>query len=133
MFVVPFFLRPALPSLIQWKLMPVTLFLENHGKHICSSEDPSSWLADNGFVTKQTWKEKDIFFAEIDTEKTIIRDFYSFEQLTKTQEKGTQECWRTFFVMKANEDTNESVTPWNENIENPFSKTILAIQKHMNI
>lgn len=137
MFVVPFFLRPSLPNIIQWKLVPVTLFLENHGKHFCSVEDPIVWLSENGFHVKQTWHEGKgegkIVFAEIDTEKTKLQDFYSFEQLTKIQEKGTEECWRTFFIMRANDHDKSSEIPWNENIDTPFDKAIESIQKYMNI
>lgn len=133
MFVVPFFLRPALSSLIQWNLVPITLFLENHGKLLCTADDPASWLAENGFAVKQIWKEKDTYFAEVDTAATSLADFYSFEQLTKTQQKGTQECWKTFFIMKSKDNEPCSETAWNENIESPFDKTLQAIQDHMKI
>jgi hypothetical protein len=130
MFVVPFFLRAPLPSVIQWQLVPITLFLENHGKGLYSVENADEWLAENGFSVKRQWQEEDIVFVEIDTTKTNLSDFYSYEQLTVEQKKGTEECWRTFFVLKTeNPDEKLSEKSWNENIENPFSKAILAIQR----
>jgi hypothetical protein len=134
MFVVPFFLRASLPSVIQWKLVPVTLFLENHGKGLYVVDNADEWLAENGFVVKRQWHEEEIVFAEIDATKTNLSDFYSYEQLTVEQKKGTEECWRTFFVLKT-EDPDEKLSEkaWNQNIENPFSKAILAIQRKMNV
>jgi hypothetical protein len=134
MFVVPFFLRASLPSVIQWKLVPVTLFLENHGKGLYVVDNADEWLAENGFVVKRQWHEEEIVFAEIDATKTNLSDFYSYEQLTVEQKNGTEECWRTFFVLKT-EDPDEKLSEkaWNQNIENPFSKAILAIQRKMNV
>ena len=134
MFVVPFFLRAPLPSIIQWQLVPVTVFLENHGKGLCSVENIDEWLNENGFEKKQEWQVGDTVYVEIDIQKTNIRDFYSFEQLTLQQKRGTEECWRTFFVMKsisAEEKTSEKA--WNENLENPFSKILEQIQTRMNV
>lgn len=134
MFIVPFFLRAPIKSIIQWNLVPITLFLENHGKGLCTAESWEEWLSENGFIKKQSWQMNDIYFVEIDTENTNLKDFYSFEQLTLEQKKGTEECWRTFFVMKSvelNEKSSEKA--WNENLENPFSKILNEIQRKLNI
>lgn len=134
MFIVPFFLRAPIQSIIQWNLVPITLFLENHGKGLCSAENAEEWLNENGFIKKQSWQGKDILFVEVDVEKTNLREFYSFEQLTLEQKKGTEECWRTFFVMKSTEnDEKSSEKAWNENLENPFSKILEEIQKKKNL
>ncbi len=134
MFVVPFFLRDPLPSVIQWKLIPVTLFLENHGKGLYVVENVDEWLTENGFLVKRQWKQADTVYAEIDTARTNLRDFYSYEQLTLEQKKGTEECWRTFFIMKSeNPDEKLSEKAWNQNIENPFSNAILEIQNKLNL
>jgi hypothetical protein len=130
MFVVPFFLRAPLPSIIQWQLVPITLFLENHGKGLCTAENLEAWLSENGFAKKQSWQVGDTAYVEIDTTKTTLRDFYSFEQLTVEQKKGTEECWRTFFLMKSvSPDEKQSEKAWNENLENPFSKILGEIQR----
>jgi hypothetical protein len=134
MFVVPFFLRAPLPSIIQWQLVPVTVFLENHGKGLCSAENIDEWLNENGFEKKQRWQVDDTVYVEIDSQKTTLRDFYSFEQLTLQQKRGTEECWRTFFMMKsACADEKQSEKAWNENLENPFSKILSEIQTKMNL
>lgn len=134
MFIVPFFIREPLSSIIQWNLVPITLFLENHGKGLCSTENGEAWLNENGFEKKQSWQGKDTLFVEVDVSKMNLKEFYSYEQLTLEQKKGTEECWRTFFVMKA-VDTNEksSAKAWNENLENPFSKILEEIQTKKNL
>jgi hypothetical protein len=119
--------------MIQWQLVPVSLFLENHGKHLCNVDEADEWLEANGFVVKQTWIDGSLVFAEIDAEKTNLADFYSFEQLTKTQQKGTQECWRTFYLMKAQPDEVTSEKAWNENIEDSFSNAIEKIRDYMKV
>ncbi len=132
MFVVPFFLRAPLSSIIQWQLVPITVFLENHGKGICTAENVDEWLHENGFQKKKTWQVGDTVYVEIDTTKTTLRDFYSFEQLTVEQKRGTEECWRTFFVMKSiSPDEKQSEKAWNENLENPFSKILGEIHTKM--
>jgi hypothetical protein len=127
MFVVPFVLRKSLPSLIQWKLQPVLLFLENHGKQLCSAEEPVQWLEENGFAVKRAWVEKTIYFAEVDETQTEMKDFYSFEQLTKQQKKGTEECWRTFYMMVSPPDEKGSEKAWNEGLDEPFTNVLLSI------
>lgn len=88
-------------------MTPITLFLENRGKGICKDDSPKEWLELNGIYYEEIWQENDIIFAKVNTEKTNLADFYSFEQLTKVQEKGSEECWRTFFYM--NEKTWDSI------------------------
>lgn len=133
MFIVPFFLRAPLGSIIQWNLVPITLFLENHGKGLCSTENGEEWLCENGFVKKQSWQVKDTLFVEVDETKMNLKEFYSYEQLTLEQKKGTEECWRTFFVMKSIEpDEKSTEKAWNENLENPFSKILEEIQTKKN-
>ena len=96
-------------------------------------DEADEWLEANGFVVKQTWIDGSLVFAEIDAEKTNLADFYSFEQLTKTQQKGTQECWRTFYLMKAQPDEVTSEKAWNENIEDSFSNAIEKIRDYMKV
>lgn len=102
MFIVPFFKRDPPPSLIQWSLQPMSLFLENRGKSLCSITDtPEDWLAENGLIVDNNnkWLENNIYYVQICPKKTNLKDFYSFEQVTKVQGKGTEECWRTFHFL----------------------------------
>ena len=127
MILIPFFTQQTPPSLIPWHLQPISLFLENRGKQFCEVEDVDSWLQENGFVVKQKWKQQTMVFVEIDTEKTKLSDFYSFEELTKQQQKGIEECWRTFFLLDSEEE-NESCKSWNENIDSSFLSVLQTIQ-----
>lgn len=127
MFVVPFFLRDSPSSLISWKLKPVYLFLENHGKQLCSVENPEEWLNENGFTVKKTWTSNRILFAEVDPTKTNLQDFYSFEQLTKQQKKGTEECWKIFYMMVSPPDEKGSEEAWNESVEQPLRSVLSEI------
>ena len=128
MFVIPFILRAPFSSLLRWQLQPVVLFLENHGKQLCSAETPVEWLSENGFSVRRSWVENEYYFAEIDDSKTILKDFYSFEQLTLQQKKGTEECWRTFYMMISPPDEKGSEKDWNECMEDPFRKVLTQIQ-----
>jgi hypothetical protein len=129
MFVVPYFYEKPLPSIIGWQLQPITIFLENHGKHLYSTENPQQWLVENGFFSKKSWKENEILFVEVDTDKTKLKDFYSYEELTKEQRKGTEECWRTFFFMKTiNPDEKDSEISWNQYFDGPIQKVLTSIQ-----
>ena len=123
MFVVPFYIRPFQKSLIQWSLEPVVLFLDSQGRQICKADTPFEWLTENGFHTKRTWTHGQTVYAEIDIQQTVVADYYTFEELTTEQQKGTQECWRTFYVL-----IGESTHHWNECLESPFKECIDSIQ-----
>ena len=134
MFVIPYFVRNTLPSLCAWKLIPITIFLENRGKNLyrlSADENPDDWLEQNGFVKKSSWKDEDYLFVEIDTVKTRCQDFYSFEQITLQQTKGTEDCWRTFFLMKTQEDNDTSLKSWNELNEPEFLSILQKIKTRM--
>lgn len=88
-------------------MTPITIFLENRGKGICKDDSPKEWLDLNGIYYDEIWQDGNTVYAKVNVEKTKLSDFYSFEQLTKTQSKGTEECWRTFFYM--NEKTWDSM------------------------
>jgi hypothetical protein len=45
------------------------------------------------------WNENGIYFAKVNPTETKLSNFYSFEQLTSLQTKGTEERWRKFFSM----------------------------------
>ena len=75
----------------------------------------------NGIVGTQTWVEKDTLYVKVDPVQTKLADFYSFEQLTKQQTKGTEECWRTFFLL--NEPT------WDGFFDPTILQALQTIQK----
>jgi len=127
MFVVPFFYRTPVQSLISWHLQPIVVFLENRGKQICQVDSPRDWLTENGFHVKHQWQVADTLYVEVAEDRMNLSDFYSFEQLTLQQQKGTEECWRTFFLMNSEEDPTSSAT-WNKNIEAPFFNVLQEIQ-----
>jgi len=130
MFVVPFYTKSQLPSLIKWSLIPITLFLDNRGKQICETDEPDLWLTENGFSVKSKWREGKILYAEIDIVSTDLKNFYSFEEVTRTQQKGTEECWRTFYLLKAGQgETPSSTNQWNDCIDEVFVEPLTTIQK----
>jgi hypothetical protein len=130
MLIVPYILRNSLTSLCPWTLKPVLLFLENHGKQVCSVENPEEWLQENGFVVKRSWTNQGTYFAEIDDTNTRMKDFYSFEQLTQVQKRGTEECWRTFYMMESPSDEKNSETAWNSCFEEPIRRVLHSIKQN---
>jgi hypothetical protein len=130
MFIVPFYTRAALPSLIKWSLVPITLFLDNRGKQLCETDEPEQWLADNSFFVKSKWREGKILYVEIDIQSMELKEFYSFEEVTRIQQKGTEECWRTFFILKAGTgEATSSIKQWNDCIDETFVEALETIQK----
>ena len=121
MFIVPFIVRDAPPSILQWKLQPISLFLDNRGRALCITDCPEEWLSLNGISVDSIWREKDVIYAMVNEKETKLSDFYSFEQLTKSQSKGTEECWRTFYML--NEPT------WDAMIETPIIEALGSIKK----
>lgn len=101
MFILPFFLRDPLPSKIgEYAIRPFVLFLENHGRNFCQLEgNAEEWLQENGFVSEDIWHDAEYVYVRINPVKTDLRAFYSYEQLTLEKRSGTEECWRTFYVM----------------------------------
>ena len=122
MFIVPFLIREVPPTILQWNLQPISLFLENRGRGLCTTDAPEEWLELNGIFAERTWIENDTVYVKVDPSKTKLSDFYSFEQLTKLQTKGTEECWRTFFLLK---EPN-----WDSLIDVKIHKTLERIQKN---
>jgi len=129
MFIVPFYTKQSPQSLIAWSVQPIVLFLDTRGKNLCQTDTPKEWLDSNGFVTKKTWtqknKEGQFYFAEIDQQKTAINEFYTFEDLTITQQNGTEECWRAFYRVKGED---KSIHHWNDCIEDVFQGPLTLIK-----
>ncbi len=121
MFIVPFIIRDSPPSILQWKLQPISLFLDNRGRALCTTDSPEEWLSLNGISVDSIWRDKNVIYAMVNEKETKLSDFYSFEQLTKSQSKGTEECWRTFYML--NEPT------WDAMIEAPIIEALGSIKK----
>jgi hypothetical protein len=121
MFIVPFIIRDSPPSILQWNLQPISLFLDNRGRALCTTDCPAEWLSINGIIADSTWTHKDVMYAMVNQTKTKLSDFYSFEQLTKSQSKGTEECWRTFYIL--NEPT------WDSFLDTSVVEALGTIQK----
>lgn len=134
MFIIPFFARTSLTSLCAWKLVPITIFLENRGKNLyrlSNDENADDWLQENGFFKKQSWQENEFMFVEVDVDRTKLKDFYSFEQLTSTQTKGIEECWKTFFIMNTKDTNDTSLKSWNELFEPEIIGVLQKIKTRM--
>ena len=127
MFVIPYFIRNNYQSVLPIRLVQIVLFLENRGRSLIQMEakEIPEWLAANGLVPREQKKEGDYCLIEIDTDHTHLPDFYSFEQLTVDQTKGTEECWRSFFWMLSQEE--KELTHWNECLEEPFFRPLEKI------
>ena len=54
------------------------------------------YLEDNGFFCTSVDQWNDIYFAPIDSTKTDIKSFYTWEELQESQGKRRDECFRTF-------------------------------------
>jgi hypothetical protein len=130
MFVVPFFTKPGIPSQIQWALEPIYLFLENRGKNLWTidasmDEILSEWLPQNGFVVKRSWTDSTRLYVEVDVDQMNLNAFYTFEELTRKQEKGTEECWRPFLCLKCKDSAEEHLdTHWFQGLD-PILKDVL--------
>jgi hypothetical protein len=121
MFIVPFIIRDSPPSILQWNLQPISLFLDNRGRALCTTDCPEEWLSLNGIIATSVWTDKDVMYAMVNPKETKLSDFYSFEQLTKSQSKGTEECWRTFYIL--NEPT------WDAFLDTSIQGALGTIQK----
>ena len=132
MFIVPFFTTSAPKSLIAWSVQPITLFLDTRGRSLCQTDSPKEWLENNGFVARKTWsqktKEGHFYFEEVDNEKTALAEFYTFEDLTVSQQKGTEECWRTFYLLNTTSGDEKSTHHWNDCIEDIFQGPLSVIK-----
>ena len=135
MFVIPYFTKPSIPTVIDWAFIPLYIFLENKGRQLWSCEASekeivNSILPDNGFQVKKSWKEKDYLYVEIDIEKTNIQNFYSFEEVTQKKEKGTEECWRRFFTFVCKKESEKHLeTFWLHNLDSEFIRVLDFISK----
>ena len=133
MFVIPYFTKEPIQTTIDWTFVPVYIFLDNKGRQLWNCEESEkeileSILPENGFVVKKFWLEKDSLYVEVDSKKTNIQNFYSFEEVTQKKEKGTEECWRRFFLFVCKRESEQHLeTFWLQNLEPQFLLMLKSI------
>jgi len=105
--LVPFFLSKKERN--HFTITNLHLFLSHAGKSIWKTDEPGSlplqsvledYCEPNGFVIKRTYVDtsKHIVYLEIDSEKTNLTDFYTWEEALSKPTKP--ECWRRFIFVK---------------------------------
>lgn len=135
MFVIPYFTKPFLSSTIDWAFLPTYIFLDNKGKQPWTCDESveeilQTILPDNGFVYTKYEKHGNFLFVEIDSTKTNLQNFYSFEEVTKQKTKGTEECWRRFFLFVCKNPSEKHLeTYWLSSMEPDFQTIFAHIQK----
>ena len=133
MFVIPYFTKPMIPTSIDWAFLPTYVFLDNRGRQLWScteskSEILETILPENGFVVKRWWMEGDFLFVNVDAEQMNLPNFYSFEEVTQKKEKGTEECWRRFFLFVCKRESEQHLeTFWLQNLEPQFLLMLKSI------
>lgn len=84
----------------------VSVFLANGGR-VCWQTDEKTvtkeqlveeYLEPNGLVPLNIYMEDSIILVQIDPEKTILDNFYTWEEVY--QKKQRYECWRHFYFFK---------------------------------
>lgn len=113
--------RKLIPYIISIKetekltVYKVSLFLATGGRslwELSSNENPEQTLTDNDFVVDRIYPKDKLIFAKINSQKTNLAAFYTWEETKK------EDCWRTFHVCL----DVESRRSWfrSEYLETPF-------------
>lgn len=106
--LIPFFYSKKETN--EFTIYTLRLFTERAGKSIWKADGQLSadeisrdHMEPNGLFSKRVLINKDIAFIEIDSEKTNLNDFFSYEEALANPDKP--ECWRKFyfFIDKRNE------------------------------
>ena len=135
MFVIPYFTKPCLSSTIDWTFLPTYIFLDNRGKQLWTCDESleeilKTILPENGFVYTKYEKQGPYLFVEIDPKATNLKQFYSFEEVTKQKGKGTEECWRRFFLFVCKNPSEKHLeTYWLSTVDPEFQALFTYIQK----
>jgi hypothetical protein len=98
------------------------LFLSHAGRGVWKTEEPGvlssktileEYCEPNGFVVKNLHldPQNNIAYIEIDSTKTKLSDFYTWEEAL--QQPTKPECWRPFFFMR---DKNNEHWYWAKGI-----------------
>lgn len=125
MYLIPFFQQKE-TGLSGIMIIKVCIFLSHGGTALLEgfeATEVNSFCQENGFVSKRVFQKGEHIFIEIDSKKTDISSFYTFEEAFKTQ----NECWRTFVLAYS-----EGKDSWNVNClfqGTPFSNVLEEIMK----
>ncbi len=99
--LIPYWLQKKETSLLV--VYRLTLFLSDGGKSLWNIGSETNmktiqqeYLVENGFYCKALHEIKDCIFAEIDTTKTNLSSFYTWEEIQDVHEKKREDCFRTF-------------------------------------
>ena len=72
-----------------------SIFLTNGGKgvwELSQGEKADETLSENGFVVDRLYETDDVVYAQINPEKTEMKNFYTWTETKK------EDCWRPFHV-----------------------------------
>jgi hypothetical protein len=103
--VLPFYLKQK-QSKGQLCMTKLSVFLANGGR-VCWQTDEKTvtkeqlveeYLEPNGLVPLNIYMENSMILVQIDPEKTILDNFYTWEEVY--QKKQRYECWRNFYFFK---------------------------------
>ena len=96
MILVPYFIDTSNPNLTK-----LNLFLSDGGKTFWHTDDTEKqvkkMLKDNGFPLVSLKKEQDVMYANIDSTKLNMSEFYQWSELEDPQ-KSEDDVWRTFLI-----------------------------------
>jgi len=99
MILLPYFIDASNPN---W--LTLNLFLSDGGKTFWHTDDTEKqvkkMLKDNGFPLLSLKTEQGIMYANIDSTKLNISDFYQWSELADPQ-ISQEDVWRTFLIPKA--------------------------------
>ena len=99
MILVPYFIDTSNPN---WTKL--NLFLSGGGKAFWHTDDTEKqvkkMLKDNGFPLVSLKKEQDVMYANIDSTKLNMSEFYQWSELEDPQ-KSEDDVWRTFLIPTA--------------------------------
>jgi len=96
MILLPYFIDASNPN---W--LKINLFLSDGGKAFWHTDDTEKqvkkMLKDNGFPLLSLKTEQGIMYANIDSTKLNISEFYQWSELEDPQ-NSAEDVWRTFLI-----------------------------------
>jgi hypothetical protein len=99
MILVPYFIDTSNPN---WTKL--NLFLSGGGKAFWHTDDTEKqvkkMLKDNGFPLVSLKKEQDVMYANIDSTKLNMSEFYQWSEL-EDPSSSEDDVWRTFLIPTA--------------------------------
>lgn len=96
--LVPFILKES--SVPKLKVYKMSVFLAYGGQSILEIDNDCSveeYLESNGLFVEKTLQKGDIIYCKIDTKKTNLSDFYTWQEIQEDPSKKLFECWRSYY------------------------------------